>query len=106
MEKAELIKALRSEMEDFFGSHTFRGDYDGRIATKMQCEFNLPEGYTATVQTAINGYEHTDRGDHDIPPTSSGVYWVDAQLATFYNADGEQAFEERYNKNLIIQIKF
>lgn len=106
MEKSELIKALRSEMEARFDHNSFRGDFDGRISAKMECDFDLPEGWGANVTISAHGYEHTDRGDNLTPPCTSGTYWVDAVLATFYDPDGAKAFELRYEKELTIKIEY
>ena len=93
-------------MEAFFDHNTFKGDCDGTIRSRMNCEFSLPDGWSANVTVNVNGYEHRDRGDHDIPPSTSGTYWVDTELATFYNADGEKAIELRYEKELTIKITY
>lgn len=106
MEKQQAIQALRKEMEAFFDHNTFKGDYDGRISARMECDFDLPEGWGANVTVKANGYEHTDGGDHLNPPTTSGSYWVDAELATFYDADGAKVFELRYEKELTIKIEY
>jgi len=106
MDKAQIIKALRDEMEAFFDHNTFKGDYDGRISAKMECEFDLPEGWGANVTVVANGYEHTDKGDHDTPPCTSGTYWVDAQVADIYDKDGNLAFELRYEKELTLKITY
>lgn len=106
MEKPELIKALRTEMEAFFDHNTFKGDYDGHISARMDCEFDLPGGWGANVTVVAKGYEHTDRGDNLTPPCTSGTYWIDAELATFYDPDGAKAFELRYEKELNLKIEY
>ena len=42
MEKQQAIQALRKEMEAFFDHNTFKGDYDGRISARMECDL-LPQ---------------------------------------------------------------
>lgn len=106
MDKQSAIKALRDEMEAFFDHNTFKGDIDGRISARMECEFDLPEGWGANVTVNANGYEHTDRGDNLNPPTTSGFYWVDAELATIYDKDGAQVCELRYEKELTLKITY
>ena len=106
MTKEQAITALRAEMEAFFDHNTFKGDYDGRISARMECDFDLPEGWGANVTVKANGYEHTDRGDRVTPPSTSGSYWVDAEIASLYDADGALVCELRYEKQLTIKIEY
>lgn len=106
MDKQSAIKALRDEMEAFFDHNTFKGDIDGRISARMECEFDLPEGWGANVTVKANGYEHTDRGDYNTPPSTSGTYWVEAEIATIYDKDGAMVCELRYEKELTLKITY
>ena len=73
--------------------------------TPAELSFGVDAG-SQNVTVKANGYEHTDKGDHLNPPTTSGSYWVDAELATFYDADGAKVFELRYEKELTIKIEY
>ena len=106
MDKQSAVKALRVEMEAFFDRNTFKGDYDGIISAKMECDFDLPEGWSATVHVSARGYEHKDKGDYLNPPSTSCVYWVDAELVTLYDSDGAFVCELRHEKELTLKIEY